>query len=163
MAGGYHTSALVKMCFFLNSRSISVPTHTMGALLCNQGQGIDVFNLHLMVSIKSSAAWPFKKQPVFACWREKGTTLPNAITLQKCRGVAAGWGGNFREQLSRFPRALLEKTNQTETLHHGGHRCSLLMCTTGPWEIQKNKGYACCEYPGAAVLRLRTAPWALWR
>ena len=52
------------------------------------------------------------------------------VTLQKCRGVAAGWGGNFGLQLSRFPRVLLMKTNQTQTPHHGGHHCLLLMCTT---------------------------------
>ena len=65
----------------------------------------------------------------------KENVLPN-LTLRKCRGAAAGWGGNVGPKLSRFPR-LLMKTNHTQTPHHSGHHCLLLMCTAYHRAIKK--------------------------
>lgn len=62
--------------------------------------------------------------------KREPTPLPKDITLEKHRAGDAGWGGSSREQVSRFPRALLMQTNQTKTLDHRAHHCSLLMCPT---------------------------------
>lgn len=43
--------------------------------------------------------------------KREPTPLPKDITLEKHRAGAAGWGGSSREQVSRFPRALLMQTN----------------------------------------------------